>query len=178
MYVHDKLGDRDWIPAEERAKLCEEAIESENLLDLVSVSKGEFQYDGFVDFDTVSENLAEFLNSTLCGPNKLLEYPLKVVYVCGLDHFNKCSYVVRLAKQKNMACAIIYRPGAIEDHIKAVQDRLSNVYYITLENDRETLTDISSTAIRKQYQTSNNIDFDELSYPCVTTYYKKKFDNK
>ncbi len=171
------MGSSDWIPGEERCELCEEAIKSEGLEDFISVSKGEVEYNGFVDFDEVSENLAKFLNSKLCGPGKLLENPLKVVYVCGLDHFNKCPYVARLSNEPNMACAVIYRLGAFDDHIKTLEKKSPNIYYITLENDRETLIDISSTAIRKQYRTSINIDSDTLSYPCVMKYYQKKFSS-
>ncbi len=175
------MGEPDWISAEDRCKLCEEAIKSENSDDFFAVSRGECECKGgFVDFDEVSKNLAEFLNSTLCGPDKLLDHPLKVVYVCGLDHFNKCPYVEQLAHAKNMACAVIYRLGANDDHIKISEEKSSNIYYITLEDERKngTLVDINSTAIRKHYRTPNNPDPDTISYPCVIDYYKEKFKDK
>ncbi len=173
-YVRDKLGHSDWISAKKRCELCEEAIKYEKLEDFIAVSRGEIECKTFFDFDEVSENLAKFLNSELCGPDKLLENPLKAVYVCGLDHFNKCPYVARLAKRENMACAVIYRLGASDDYIKTFDVESSNIYYITLENEREKLIDISSTAIRKLHQTPTNTDPDNLSYPCVKKYYEEK----
>jgi hypothetical protein len=128
-------------------------------------------------FDEVGENLAHFLDLRLCERHKLLKHPLKVVYICGLDHFNKCPYVAGLSNEPKMAFAVIYRLGAFDDHIKTLEKTSPNIYYTTFENDRETLIDISSTAIRKQYRTSINIDSDTLSYPCVMKYYQKKFSS-
>jgi len=177
LYVRGKLGNSDWISAEDRCKLCEEAIKDENLEDFISVSKGEIEYNTFLDFDEVSENLAKFLNSELCGSDKLLENPLKVVYVCGLDHFNKCPHVAQLAKRKNMACAVIYRLDASDNYIKTFDEKSSNIYYITLENERDKLIDISSTVIRQRYRTQLNTDSDNLSYPCVMKYYNDKLSS-
>ena len=174
-YVRSKLGVSDWIPADNRSKLCEEAIEHEKLASLVSVAKGEFQHRTFVDFDEVTMQLAEFLNSELCGPDKLLKHPLKVVYICGLDHFNKCSHVEQLSREKNIACVVIYRLGARDNHIKTLIDKSSNIYYIPLEDEREKLVDISSTAIRQQYRNPTNTNVDETIYPAVAKYLQDKY---
>ncbi|CAF4131062.1 unnamed protein product, partial [Rotaria sp. Silwood2] len=40
-YVHSKLGDSAWIPADDRCQLCEGAIEHDELSSWVTVSRGE-----------------------------------------------------------------------------------------------------------------------------------------
>ena len=119
-YVHSKLDNSAWIPAEVRCILCQDAIDYEGLevSSWVTVSTGECQWpDGFVDFDPVAEKLCAFLNDTLVIREKLLTYPWRLVYVCGLDHFNKCSYLEAMAKQDNMACAVVYRSSYDEEQI-------------------------------------------------------------
>lgn len=174
-YVRSKLGASDWIPGDDRSELCEKVIKAESLTSFISVAKGELQYKGFADFDEVTIQLAEFLNSELYGSDKKLKHPLKVVYVCGLDHFNKCSHVEYLARAKDVACAVIYRLGASDRRIKALEEQSSNIYYITLEDERETLVDISSTAIRQQYRNPTNANVDELTYQCVAEYLQNKY---
>ncbi|CAF4529479.1 unnamed protein product [Rotaria sp. Silwood1] len=178
-YVRNKLGQFDWISAEDRCKLCKEVILSdEDTKSWISVSKGESEFNEFVDFDDVSKNLAEFLNFELCESEKLLNHPLKVVYVCGLDHFNKCPYVEKLATEKNIACAVTYRLGASDHRIKALEEKSPNIYYITLDEEREKLVDISSTAIRQQCYNSAKTDLIQLTYPCVIKFLEDKYSKK
>ncbi|UJR21428.1 hypothetical protein I4U23_024514 [Adineta vaga] len=183
-YVRNKLGSTDWIPGEERCQLCEQAIDLEGLKSFISVAKGELEYDRFADFDEVTIKLAEYLNKELYKTRHVLSYPLKVVYVCGLDHFNKCSHVEVLARQKNIACAVIYRLGDPDHRIKRLEEKSSNIYYITLDDERETLIDISSTEIRKRYQNAINQnsndddDDDQITYPFVGKYLKTKYSKK
>jgi hypothetical protein len=177
-YVRPKLGDAEWIFGDQRCKLCEEAIKEEGpaVADFIAVSRGEMEYKhGFIDFNEVSVRLAEFLNSTLYDHEKLFEHPIKVVYVCGLDHFNKCPYVAQLAREENMACAVIHRLGAREERIQTLKEPSSNVYYITFKDEGEPLVDVSSTAIRRYYRSGNNLDPDQSSYLCVADYYREKF---
>lgn len=104
-----------------------------------------------------------------------MKQPLKVVYVCGLDHFNKCPYVADLARNnKNMACAVIYRPDISDVHIKKFDEQSSRIYYIALTDQPESITAISSTAIRNRYETSSNPETDLKIYQCVQEYYKDK----
>ncbi|CAF4174638.1 unnamed protein product, partial [Rotaria sordida] len=113
-YVHSKLGDPAWIPAEDRCRLCEKTIECEGpaVSSWIGVSRGESEWvHEFVDFGPVTKNLRDFLNSTLVDRNDILKYPLRVVYVCGLDHFNKCPYVQNMATQNNISVAVVYRMG-------------------------------------------------------------------
>ncbi|CAF1340849.1 unnamed protein product [Rotaria sp. Silwood1] len=81
-YVHSKLGDPAWIPAADRCRLCEKAIEYEGsaVSSWIGVSRGESEWvNGFVDFGPVTEYLRDFLNSTLVDQNKILKYPLRVI---------------------------------------------------------------------------------------------------
>jgi nicotinic acid mononucleotide adenylyltransferase len=173
------LGDTDWISGEDRCKLCKLAIAEEKLTDFISVAKGEVQStSGFVDFPEVTITLAEFLNEKLYGTDKLLHHSLKVVYVCGLDHFNKCPSVAWLAKKENIACAVIYRRGAPDARIKKLEEESSNIYYITLEAERDTLVDISSTAIRERYRNPNAEDSNDLTYSFVHDFLQKKYCEK
>ena len=175
-YVRHKLGEADWIPGVDRSDLCHQAIIHDKLEDFASVSKSELECRGFVDFDEVTIQLERFLNHELHESQSILSHPLKVVYVCGLDHFNKCPYVETLTREKNVACAVIYRLGAPDDRIKRLQDRNPNIYYITLDDERETLVDISSTEIRKRYRDNfQQTDADEITYPFVQKYLTKKY---
>ncbi|CAF2412518.1 unnamed protein product [Rotaria sp. Silwood2] len=177
-YVRDKLGRSDWITAADRCKLCEDVIGSdENIKSWISVAKGECNSNEFVDFDEVTLNLADFLNSELYESEKLLKHPLKVVYVCGLDHFNKCPYVRQLATKENVACAVLYRPGASDSLIKSLETKSPNLYYIALDDERETLVNISSTVIRQHYN-SAKIDLTQFTYPCVIQFLEDKYNGK
>ncbi|CAF1374088.1 unnamed protein product [Adineta ricciae] len=181
-YVHSKLDDSAWIPAKDRCRLCEEAIEYEGskVSSWIAVSRGESEwYDGFVDFSPVTENLRDFLNTTLVGQNNLLRYPLRVIYVCGLDHYNKCTYVERMVQQNNMSCAIVYRRGCDEQQINRSL-KTTNVIYVSLSKERTKLTDVSSTQIREYFQnpTANNTNIERNIYPSVRDYMRRKHRKK
>ncbi|CAF4569045.1 unnamed protein product [Rotaria socialis] len=181
-YVHGKLGELDWIPAKDRCRLCEGAIEHEGpeLSSWLRVSRGESEWaDGFVDFGPVTENLRDFLNNTLVDEEHVLRYPLCVVYVCGLDHFNKCSYVENMTKQPNMSCAVVYRTGYEEQRItRSIQS--SDVIYIPLSKERGKLTDVSSTQIRQHFQnpSASKANIKANIYPIVDEYMRKKYRRK
>ena len=167
------MGSRDYIRSEDRCRLCEKAIQEENLQDFISVSRGECDWPhGFVDFDEVTKNLAEFLNSPETDGQLASIRPIEVVYVCGLDHFNKCSHVAYLAQEENVACAIIYRQGASDQCVRTLLQSSANIYYVPLDKDRSNLVDISSTVIRELHQNGNYAELDRLSYPCVSQYYR------
>ena len=176
--MRTKLGNVHLIPARERSKLCEQVIKQEGLDSWLSVAGGECQWDGgFIDFDEVSRTLAEFLNENLYKTEKVLRHPLTVVYVCGLDHFNKCPYVADLVHAKNLACAVIYRLNANEIEIKRLENQSDKVYYIPLTAERSTLVDISSTRIRQQHGTDSS-DLEQFTYPSVCSYLKEKYPPK
>ncbi|CAF1394899.1 unnamed protein product [Adineta steineri] len=181
-YVHSKLGDPAWISAKDRCRLCEGAIEYEGseVSSCISVSRGESEWNGgFVDFGPVTENLRDFLNTTLVSEENILQHPLRVVYVCGLDHFNKCSYLEGMAKQRNMACAIVFRVGYDEQQVSR-SIKASGVIYISLSEERTKLVDVSSTQIRQYYQnpTSKKTNIEQNIYPVVREYMSKKYQKK
>jgi nicotinic acid mononucleotide adenylyltransferase len=176
--VRTKLGTVHFIPAIKRSELCREAIREEGLDSWLSVAKGEHQWDGgFIDFDQVSLTLARFLNERLYKSKKVLEHPLKVLYVCGLDHFNKCNYVVDLLDENELGFAVIYRLGADERHIERLAGRSARAHYIPLTDERSTLFDISSTGIRQQHA-NDSTNLEQLTYPSVCSYLKEKYLSK
>lgn len=174
-YVKGKLG-KATIPGHHRCDLCELAIEehesttkSEHWL---SVSRAESEYyDGFIDFPEVTTTLSQFLNSVLFGAGKLLKYPLYVIYVCGLDHFNKCPDVLHLARNKFIKCAVVYRKGCDERRIRTL-DESSNIIYVPLDNQRKELTDVSSTEIRARLKDSKD-NLNQLTYDSVIRHMKR-----
>ncbi|UJR18313.1 hypothetical protein I4U23_005215 [Adineta vaga] len=181
-YVRQKLGDRAWIPANNRCRLCEGAIEyeSEEISSWIRVSHGESEWsDGFVDFGPVTENFRDFLNSKLVGQGNIFKYPLRVVYVCGLDHYNKCSYVESMAKQKNMACAVVFRVGYDEKQISR-SVKTTSVIYIPLSTECNKTADVSSTAIRQYFENPNTskTHIERYIYPNVRDYMCRKYAKK
>lgn len=167
------MGERDYISSKQRCRLCEDAIREENLQEFIAVSRGECEWpNGFVDFDEVTRKLVEFLNAPETNEQLAAIRPITVVYVCGLDHFNKCSYVADLANEENIACAIIYRQGAPDQYVRNLPRKSSRIFYIPLDENRSTLVDISSTAIREHHRNRNYTELDRLSYSCVSQYYR------
>ena len=164
---------RDYIDSDKRYELCREAIKEEGVQGFISVSKAEIGCSrGFVDFDEVTISLEKFLNSSQTAPQLQEIQPIKVVYVCGLDHFNKCPHVGYLAKQKNIGCAVIYRHGASDQYIQQSRPSSAPIYYIPLDENQSHFDDISSTAIRKYHQTRNYTQLEQLTYPSVIKYYQ------
>ena len=150
-------------------------IHDEGLDSWMSVAKGEHQWDGgFVDFDEISRTLAEFLNDQLYKTKGIFEYPLLVIYVCGLDHFNKCYYVASLPKEEYLGYAVIYRSGADDREINRQIEGSHKAYYIPLTDERSTLVDISSTSIRQQ-QDKDSTDLEQFTFPLVCAYLKERY---
>jgi len=179
--VHKKLGDPAWIPAKDRCRLAEQALEHEDseVSSWVSISRGESEVDVFVDFPEVAKNFRNFLNNTLVDQENILKYPLRVVYVCGLDHYNKCPDVERIAKQNNMASAVVYRVGNDEKQISHSVGT-SGAVYIPLSKERAKLPDVSSTLIREYFQNPgpNKTSIERYIYPHVRNYMSKKYRTK
>ncbi len=180
--MRSKLGNTSWIPSRDRCQLCEEAIEYEGseVSSWIGVSRGESEWaDGFVDFEPVTENFRDFLNNTLVEQENFLKYPVRVVYVCGLDHFNKCSYVERMAKQNNMACAVVYRVGYEEKQIRRSVES-SGAIYIPLAKERTKLADVSSTLIRQYFEnpSASKSSIERSIYPNVRDYMIRKYRKK
>lgn len=100
-----------------------------------------------------------------------------MIYVCGLDHYNKCSDVEAITKRTNMGSAVVHRVGY--DNQKITHSyKTSNVIYISLESKYSQLPDVSSTRIREYYQNrnaANNSDIKRFIYPHVHDYMSKKY---
>ncbi len=168
-YVRGKLG-KATIPGRDRCDLCELAIrEHERETETshwLSVSRAESEYrHGFVDFGPTTQALRQYLNSALLVSYQFLKNPLYVIYVCGLDHFNKCPDVRRLAREKYIKCAVVYRKECDERHVSKF-DESSNIIYIPLDDERKNLIDISSTEIRRRWRKSSN-DITQFTYASV-----------
>jgi nicotinic acid mononucleotide adenylyltransferase len=177
-YVHKKLGDPAWIPAKDRCRLAERAMEYEDseVSSWISISRGESEADGFVDFPDVTKNFRNFLNNTIVDQKNILKYPLRVVYVCGLDHYNKCSDVERMTKQNNITSAVVFRVGNDDKQISHSVGT-SSAMYIPLLKERAKLPDVSSTLIREYFQNpgANKTSIDRYIYPHVRDYMSKKY---
>ena len=174
-YVRGKLG-KATIPGRDRCDLCELAIkdhESETRTrSWLNVSRAECEYRyGFVDFSPTTKALSQYLNSLLLVSRRYLKKPLYVIYVCGLDHFNKCSDVRRLAQEKYIKCAVIYRQNNNEQNISKL-DPSSNIIYVPLNNERSDILDISSTEIRRCWKNQPD-QLIHLTYPSVIKRLKK-----
>lgn len=181
-YVRHKLGDRAWIPSKDRCKLCEDAIQAEDssISSWISVSRGESEYsEGFIDFPEVAVNFRDFINSKLVEQQRLLKYPIRVIYVCGLDHYNKCPDVEKMAKRTNMGSAVVYRIGYDSQKITNSY-KTSNIIYVSSETRNSRLPDVSSTRIREYYQnpTATKSDIERYIYPHVHNYMSKKYKKK
>ena len=168
-YVRGKLG-KATIPGRDRCDLCELAIkdhESEtHTRSWLNVSRAECEYrHGFVDFSPTTKALCQYLNSLLLVSCRYLRKPLYVIYVCGLDHFNKCSDVRRLAQEKYIKCAVIYRKNNDEQKISKL-DSASNIIYVPLKNERSNILDISSTEIRHCWEKKPD-QLTQLTYDSV-----------
>ena len=174
-YVRGKLG-KATISGRDRCDLCELAIKEHKLEtngpSWLNVSRAECEYrHGFVDFGPTAEALCQYLNSLLVVLGKYIKKPLYVIYVCGLDHFNKCSDVQRLAQKKYIKCAVIYRKNNNEQNISKL-DPSSNIIYVPLNNERSDILDISSTEIRRCWKNQPD-QLIHLTYPSVIKRLKK-----
>ncbi len=101
--------------------------------------------------DFITKNLHDFRNSILVGSDEVLRYPLTVVYLCGLDHFNKCPRVITLGKEENIDCIIVYR---IDFDGKRIlnPEKSRNMIYVSLTDERQNILDVSSIRIRQCFE--------------------------
>ena len=177
-----QFNNPSWIPATDRCQLCEDVIKNEGseLSSWIGVSRGASEWTGgFVNFGAVAGYFRDFLNSTLVEQQNFLTYPLRVVYVCGLDHFNKRPYLARMAKYDNMASAVVYRLGYEEQLIRRAVET-SGVIYIPLVKERAKLPNVSSMQIRRYFEnpTGNHGHIEQSIYPHIREYMTKKYKTK
>jgi len=114
---------------------------------------------------TVTLELQNFLNQKI-----KLGKPIRVIYVVGLDLFNRCNGMRSLRQPYMGGVAVVYRYGQNKSLIKSMIDQNSSkVYFVSLDdNDQNESYDISSTLIRQKLQ--NNEDCSHLTYKSVLEY--------
>ncbi|CAF0890068.1 unnamed protein product [Didymodactylos carnosus] len=160
-YVHGKLHDEQ-IPAKHRIEMCQKAIEEAKEQHWLRVDKAECMAHKFVRFSNVACSLQNFINDKL----KLPRY-VRVIYVSGLDLFNRCGGIRQLRKS-NMGVAVVYRPG---EHENLVKTNDPNLFYVPIDDEAKlAIQDVSSTKIR--HNLKNNVPCDQLTYTSVLDYLK------
>ena len=163
-YVRTKLGDDDCIGTADRLNMCELSIEARQKLqgtdqllqsqqtvptsneaDFLSLDKWEsIACAHFVDFPEVTVSLRDYLAQQFPDEN------IRVIYLCGSDHFFRCGWLTRLRRQTNISVAVLKRPS----HHKCndCQDggfslgKFKDVYVV----ETSTEDDCSSTLIRQK----------------------------
>ena len=107
-------------------------------------------------------SLQYFLNEKIQS-NK----PIRVIYVAGLDLFNRCGGMFGLRDGQTGGVAVIYRSGEDQSFIQTnLKKTPRNLYFISLDSyDEKQFSDISSTLIRKKLRL--NEDCSHLTYHSV-----------
>ena len=110
-------------------------------------------------------SLQQFLNEKF-----RLDKPIRVIYVAGLDLFNRCHGMNGLREKDIGGVAVVYRIGQDSSLIQSIlQENPSKLYFIPSSDvDSDQSIDISSTLIRTNLQT--NQDCSHLTYPSVLQY--------
>jgi nicotinic acid mononucleotide adenylyltransferase len=105
-----------------------------------------------------------------------LSKPVRVIYVAGLDLFDRCNGMRSLRKPPLGGVAVIYRPGPYNQLAKSITLKNEpNVFYVS--DDEEQINDISSTLIRRKLR--DNEACEHLTYSSVLGYLKMiPLDNK
>ncbi|EFC47546.1 predicted protein [Naegleria gruberi] len=149
-YVASKLQE-DFIETETRLKLCEISIEQaeKEHLDVspfLSVDAWEsVECDGFVDFPEVSISLNEFIKQ------EFPQTPIKLIYLCGSDHINKCRYVLSFPKKLQIGVGILQRPS--HSQLSNIGKGEKDIYHIETTMQEE----CSSTLVRKRAKQGESI---------------------
>lgn len=151
-YVASKLQD-EYIETETRLKLCEISIEQaeKEHLDVspfLSVDAWEsVECDGFVDFPEVSISLNEFIKQEFPQTN------IKLIYLCGSDHINKCRYVLSFPKKLQIGVGILQRPSHSQLSGSNTGKGEKDIYHIETTMQEE----CSSTLVRKRAKQGESI---------------------
>ncbi len=123
----------------------------------------------FISLSRVTISLQRFVNEML-----KLERPICVIYVAGLDLFNRCNGMEGMRQSPWDGVAVVYRSGEQEQLIKQMHSLTSQkLYYVqddSIDNQIEALSQISSTQIREMIR--NGQSCEHLTYPSVLNYLK------
>ncbi len=121
-----------------------------------------FLASNFIDLRRVTLSLQNFLNE-----NIKLEKSIRVIYVAGLDLFNRCNGMHGLRQSNVGGLAVVYRYGENKSLIQSIiNQNSSKLYFILLEDQNQ--NEISSTLIRRKLQI--NEDCSHLTYKSVLEY--------
>ncbi|CAF0963222.1 unnamed protein product [Rotaria sordida] len=171
-YVHSKLGN-ELISGQHRIEMCRKAIEEAGQQHWLSVDMAECMAPRFIKLVSVTYSLQMFINQKLNLPK-----PIRVIYVAGLDLFNRCCGLTSLRAPQMGGVAVVYRLGQDDRFITSThtQDD-TKLFYVCTDNDDDAmdtsssdLDDISSTLIRKRYK--NNENCDHLTFKSVLDHLK------
>ena len=178
-YVRSKLGDDDCIGTADRLNMCELSIEARQKLEALSRPDTQLEAATFlsidtwestscprcVDHHTVTLSLRDYLAQHFPEEN------IRVIYLCGSDHFFRCRCMVWLRQQMNISVAVVNRPShqnSADDRLHSLNpEELKDVHVI--ETNKE--EDCSSTTIRKKVRTGESIS--ELVFSEVEDYMRK-----
>lgn len=162
-YVQRKLGEH-LIPSQHRIEMCQRAIEEENQQHWLAVDKAEAFAPTFITLKNVTLSLQTYLNEQIH-----LDKPIRVIYVAGLDLFNRCNGMHSLRDKHMGGVAVVYRIGQDSALIESlIKQNPLKLYFIPLDDDTNQSIDISSTLIRTNLQ--NNQDCSHLTYLSVLQY--------
>lgn len=98
-----------------------------------------------------------------------------MIYVAGLDLFNRCHGMHSLREKDIGGVAVVYRTGQDSNLIQShINENPSKLYFVP-SDDPDQLIDISSTLIRSNLE--NNQDCSHLTYPSVLQYLQSISNN-
>jgi len=167
-YVQSKLGESDYIDTEHRLRMVELSIEEEasqrglSVLDqFLSLDKWESTVcTGFADFPEVTVSLRDYITQQFPKEN------IRIMYLCGTDHFCRCGYLRGLRRQKNIGVVTLKRPSHKGLSDEEMSKSFPDVFIVETNMEEE----CSSTLIRKQAQAGESIS--KYVHPSVESYMK------
>ena len=155
-YVFGKLGDKA-IPFTDRVNMCRLAVDELNFSFPVVVDAWEGNIPEFMNYDLVRDHLSLAIRDKFPG-EKIL-----VLYVSGLDHFERC----RIGEWWYKVVTVM-RPGALVQGRPVPQQPVgSPERFIYVCTDTKGV-DVSSTMIRDRISAGESID--DLTFHSVAKY--------
>eukprot|EP00475_Leptophrys_vorax_P031954 TRINITY_DN4880_c0_g1_i3.p1 TRINITY_DN4880_c0_g1~~TRINITY_DN4880_c0_g1_i3.p1 ORF type:complete len:215 (-),score=47.36 TRINITY_DN4880_c0_g1_i3:10-654(-) len=134
-YVKTKLG-RDAVPAKQRIEMIKLALKG---APWIEVDSWEAEQDSFVDFPEVTAHLQSKMDDFA----EKCQVDLRVFYVCGTDHAQKCGLLNGIRSVPKARVCAISRPGF-------VLRKGEKTYVVKLPADfSNSMADLSSTKVRK-----------------------------
>lgn len=189
-YVRWKLGTDDCIGTNDRLKMCDLTINAAKQkreassdcsgptvpsvdvdADFLSLDKWEsIVCSSPVDFSEVTVNLRDYLAEQFPDDN------IRVIYLCGSDHFFRCHCMTPLRNESNVSVAVLKRPSHHKHNdyrdggfnLTETLEKFTDVYVV----ETSTEDDCSSTLIRKRARQGQSIS--DFVFPEVEDYMRCK----